>query len=123
MDTITLTYPAATAHISYDLKRGIEEAFASWERYLERSHTLKVVPMLDDRNNQYVLHLVEDKNGAYKSNTLAHLEIKNGKIWILTDNTEEGIATDLLAAGIPKTQIVLAFYPPETRELGEFAVS
>ena len=38
-----------------------------------------------------------------------HLEIINDKIWIKNDDTERGVATDLLEAGVPKEQIVLGF--------------
>jgi hypothetical protein len=61
--------------------------------------------------------------GANYLTLTAYLEIRDGKIWILADNTERGIATDLVAAGIPKDRIVLAFYPPAVREMGEFAVA
>jgi hypothetical protein len=54
---------------------------------------------------------------------LAHLEIRDGKIWVLTDSTEQGIATELVEAGIPKDQIVLGFYPPKVRQRGEFAAA
>jgi XisI protein len=52
-----------------------------------------------------------------------HLRIKNSKVWIERDGMEEGIATDLLEAGIPKEDIVLAFYRPERRAITEFAVA
>ena len=39
------------------------------------------------------------------------------------DWTEEGIATDLLEAGVPHEDIVLAFHPPEKRPLTDFAVA
>jgi hypothetical protein len=45
----------------------------------------------------------------------------HGKFWIEDDMTEEGIATDLLQAGVPKEDIVLAFQPPEARQFTEFA--
>jgi len=35
----------------------------------------------------------------------------------------KGVATHLAAAGIPKDRIVLGFYPPALREMGEFAVA
>lgn len=53
---------------------------------------------------------------------VAHLEIKNGKIWIQEDNTESGIATDLEAAGIPKGDIVLGFRHPQLRPYTGYAV-
>ncbi|NER33043.1 MAG: XisI protein [Oscillatoria sp. SIO1A7] len=43
------------------------------------------------------------------------------KIWIQRDGTEDGMATELAAAGIPKEQIVLAFHPPELRQYTEYA--
>lgn len=50
------------------------------------------------------------------------LEIINGKIWIQRDGTEDGIAADLLAAGVPKSNLILAFHPPEIRQHTDFAV-
>jgi hypothetical protein len=51
-----------------------------------------------------------------------HVDIKGGKIWIQHDGTEEGIANRLVAAGVPKTDIVLAFHSPFMRRFTEFAV-
>ena len=51
------------------------------------------------------------------------VRLKNGKIYIEEDWTEEGIATDLLREGIPKEDIVLAFHDPETRKFTEFAIA
>jgi hypothetical protein len=53
---------------------------------------------------------------------LVHLEIIGDKIWIHRDGLENGIADDLLRAGIPKHQIVLGFHPPDVRPHTEFAV-
>ena len=52
-----------------------------------------------------------------------YFRLKNGKFWIEFDLTEEGIANELLAAGVPKEDIVLAFHEPEMRPLTEFAVA
>lgn len=46
---------------------------------------------------------------------LVHLDLIDGKVWIQRDGTEEGIAYDLEAAGIPKSDIVLAFHPIAVR--------
>ena len=43
------------------------------------------------------------------------------KVWIQHDGTEEGIAEELVTAGIPRDRIVLAFKPPEMRPYTEFA--
>jgi hypothetical protein len=47
----------------------------------------------------------------------------DGKVWIQHDGTEDGIAYELEAAGIPKARIVLAFKSLKRRKLTEYAVS
>jgi hypothetical protein len=54
---------------------------------------------------------------------LLHIDIIDSKLWIQHDGTEEGIAGELVAAGIPKEHIVLGFKPPEQRKHTEFAVA
>ena len=54
---------------------------------------------------------------------LAHVQLIDGKIWIQQDGTEYGIATKLLAAGVPKARIVLGFKAPQRREHTGFAVA
>ena len=54
---------------------------------------------------------------------LVHIDLINEKIWIQQDNTEEGVATELVRAGIPKDQIVLGFRPPEVRQYTDYAVA
>jgi XisI protein len=54
--------------------------------------------------------------------TVLHLDIKDGKIWIQHDGTEEGVANRLVALGVPKSDIVLAFHSPFKRKFTEYAV-
>jgi hypothetical protein len=53
---------------------------------------------------------------------LVHVDIIHDKIWIQRDGTEKGIATELVAAGVPKDRIVLGFRAPEIRKFTEYAV-
>ena len=46
---------------------------------------------------------------------LIHIDIIDGKVWIQRDGSEDGIAYELLRAGIPKDDIVLGFRRPEQR--------
>jgi hypothetical protein len=54
---------------------------------------------------------------------LIDVRIRGDKIWIEEDHTEDGIVDDLLAAGIPSKQLVLAWHLPAARKLTEFAES
>lgn len=51
-----------------------------------------------------------------------HIDLKDDKIWIQYDGTEVGIANELVARGVPKQDIVLAFHAPYLRQFTEFAV-
>jgi hypothetical protein len=54
---------------------------------------------------------------------LVHIDIINGKMWIQRDGTEDGIANELVRAGVPKDRIVLGFRSPAIRKHTEFAVA
>jgi len=54
---------------------------------------------------------------------LVHVEIREDKIWILLDGTENGVAEELMAAGVPKEHIVLGFKSPQARLHTGFAVA
>ncbi len=48
---------------------------------------------------------------------LLHVDLIGDKVWIQGDGTEDGLADELEAAGIPRNHIVLAFHRPEDRAL------
>lgn len=50
-----------------------------------------------------------------------HMEIRDNKVWIQENLTEIEIDDDLVALGIPKSDIVLGVLPPEYRAFSEFA--
>lgn len=77
----------------------------------------------DRETDQYLIISEGWNNQEHLHSCLIHVGILNSKIWIKCDNTEDGIANDLVAAGIPKSDIVLAFHPPDVRKFTEFAVS
>lgn len=53
--------------------------------------------------------------------SVIHIDIRDGKIWIQHDGTAVGIAQEMLDAGIPSSQIVLAFHHPHKRQFTPFA--
>ncbi len=56
-------------------------------------------------------------------NLLFHIEIIGDKVWIQEDKMEYSIAERLLEKGIPKKQIVLAYFPEFHRKFTEYAVA
>ena len=52
-----------------------------------------------------------------------HVDLVDGKIWIQHDGTERGIAAELLEAGVPPSDLVLAFHAPDQRKHTKFATA
>src|ERR1700730_17782262 len=84
---------------------------------------LKAKTVFDESSDIYMV-LVEGWQDVKRMHgCLVHLEIKDGKIWIQLDGTEDGVANELLAAGIPKDRSVLAFKSLQARAHSGFAVA
>jgi len=77
--------------------------------------------VFDEERDHYVLLKVGWLGKRRIRGTTLYVRLHNGKFWIEDDMTEEGIATDLVKAGVPKEDIVLAFQPPDVRRFTEFA--
>jgi XisI protein len=77
----------------------------------------------DAETDQYIILSEGWDNDRHLHGVLIHVEIIDTKIWIQVDGTEDGIAEELIQAGIPKEDIVLGFHEPEVRKYTGFAVA
>lgn len=77
----------------------------------------------DENRDHYLLFTLGWLEDRRIRNFTVYVRIINGKFYIEHDLTEAGIATELLEAGVPNQDIVLAFHAPEMRELTEFAAA
>lgn len=77
----------------------------------------------DEKRDQYLWFQVGWTQKERVRGITIHVRIKNDKVWVEEDWTEEGIANALVKAGIPRNDIVLAFHPPEVRPNTDFAVA
>ena len=79
--------------------------------------------LFDDERGGYLVLDIGWNGDKYLHATPIHINLIGNQIWIQYDDTEEGIATDLLEAGIPKEDIVLGFRHPKVRQYTEFGKS
>ncbi|MGH7202595.1 MAG: XisI protein [Planctomycetaceae bacterium] len=74
-----------------------------------------------DRDHYEVMHVGWD--GVRRVHgSVVHIDIIDGKVWIQYDGTSRPVAEELIAAGIPRDDIVLGFHPAELRSHTHFAV-
>ena len=65
-----------------------------------------------------------DSKGCYFFRVRVHLQLMPfGKVYLLENRTETDIAEELVALGVPPTDIVLAFLPTEVRQYSGYAVA
>lgn len=101
----------------------VEKILKDYADFLGSDDQIQVELVFDRERDRYLLVETGWENGYRVYGTLLHIDIIDNKLWIQHDGTEEGIALELVAAGISKEYIVLAFKSLERRKHTEFAIS
>jgi XisI protein len=93
----------------------LRDLIHTYAQYQPARGEVQIEVIIDEAQDHYEL-MYAGWNGPYRIHgSVLHFDIRAGKVWIQHDGTEEGIAEKLVAAGIPRDHIVLAFKPPTIR--------
>jgi XisI protein len=84
---------------------------------------IEVETIFDTERDHYQIVHVGWEGQDWVHSCIIHIDIKAGKIWLQWNGTEDDIAANLVAAGVPKEDIVLGFQSPFMRQFTEYAVS
>ncbi|MBD2608109.1 XisI protein [Scytonema hofmannii FACHB-248] len=101
----------------------IEEILSEYIKIPYANRQLQTKLIIDRTATNYIVMTLGWQGEERVHGCIIHIEIIDGKIWIQRDGTEYGIANELVAAGIPKDEIVLAFHPEDVRQYTDFAVA
>ena len=102
-----------------EIVSGVIREYAS---YKPANGDIETEAVIDrDRDHYEVMHVGWDGRRRVHG-CLIHVDIRDGKIWIQHDGTDRPVADELLAAGVPRDDIVLGFHPADVRKHTEFAV-
>jgi hypothetical protein len=82
----------------------------------------EVQVIADGARGHYLVMFVGWRDDVQVYGSLIHIDIKGNRIWIQRDGTQEGIAEQLVEAGVPKSDIVLGYPSPFVRQFTGFAV-
>jgi len=106
-----------------EYRRIIRELIERYATYKPARGDVQIEVVIDQDNDHYEL-MYAGWNGKYRIHgSVLHIDIRDEKVWIQQDGTEEGIAEELVKKGIPRERIVLGFKPPEIRSHTDFAVA
>jgi XisI protein len=104
-------------------RKVIRELIQNYAQYQPARGEVQIEVIIDEKNDHYEL-MYAGWNGPYRIHgSVLHVDIRDGKVWIQHDGTEEGIAEKLVSAGIPREHIVLAFKAPAIRPHTGFATA
>jgi hypothetical protein len=104
-------------------RKVIRELIERYAQYQPALGDVQIEVIFDENNDHYEL-MYAGWNGPYRIHgSVLHIDIRDGKVWLQHDGTEHGVAKELVAAGIPRDRIVLAFKPPEVRPYTDYAVA
>jgi hypothetical protein len=84
---------------------------------------LKNQLIFDTEREHYQLADIGWDKGRRVFGVLIHIDIKDGKIWLQYNGTEEHIAERLVEMGVPTHDIVLGFHSEFKRQFSKYAVS
>jgi hypothetical protein len=101
----------------------IKEVLTENARFAPSHGNIEPTLVFDDEHRSYQLMYLGWDGPRRVHSTLIHIRLRDGKVWIEADGTEEGVAPSLQARGVAKHDIVLAFYSETKRQYTEFAVA
>ncbi len=87
------------------------------------SDGIDIEQVTDKEHDRYQILAVGWEGRQRVFNLLFHLEIMGDKIWVQEDKMEDSVAEMLVAKGVSKKDIVLAYFPDFHRQYTEYAVS
>ena len=100
----------------------IKQLLTAYSQHEKSDSWVELQTIFDSEHDHYQLVYV----GWYKDKRvfvqILHLDIKDEKIWLQLNTTEDDITLDLMELGIAKDDIVLGFHSPDMRQFTEFAV-
>ena len=99
----------------------IEKILQSFSDMVTRQGT-EVEIIRDREGGHYLVMVAGWHNESRVYGSVIHIDIKDGKIWVQQDRTDTGVANELIEAGIPKSQIVLAFQSTFLRQFSDYAM-
>lgn len=78
--------------------------------------------IFDLERDRYFLVSVGWSEGRRIHQCVMHVDIIDNQVWIQANHTDQLIAEEMVAAGIPALAIVLGMQPPEVRRFTDYGV-
>ncbi|MBI3958122.1 MAG: XisI protein [Chloroflexi bacterium] len=101
----------------------IKDVITKYAQFYPAYGTIDVETIFDEAKDHYEMMYVGWQKHRRVHGCVLHIDIRGGKVWIQHDGTEDGVAEELVEAGIPRDHIILAFHPEDVRQYTDYAIA
>ena len=105
-----------------ELENLIIQVLSEFRDYYNQGNGTPIQLIADKETKHYQLAMIGWENKKRHFGVLAHLCIKNSKINLEYNGTEEDFIADLEKLGVQKSEVVVAFHAPYLRPLTGYAL-
>lgn len=103
-------------------RQAVTRLIEEYARFGKPLGEVRMEPVIDRERDHYELIQVGWIGRRRIHGCVLHIDIREGKVWIEHNGTDGRIAEELVEAGIPTQDIIVAFQPPEVRHLTGYGV-
>lgn len=91
----------------------VKNTILKYAQFKPSHGNIELHPVFDETRDHYALMQVGWNQYKRVRGNILYLTIKNEKIYLEYDGTEQGISEDLISQGIDKNDLIIAFIPLE----------
>lgn len=100
----------------------VQQTLLEHGKYKYAYGDVEVQTIFDIERDHYQVVYVGWDGENWLHSCILHIDIKDGKIWLQWNGTEDDIAADFVEQGVSREDIVLGFHPPYMRKFTKYAV-
>jgi hypothetical protein len=100
----------------------VQNTLLEYSKYKPAHGEIEVEIIFDLERDHYQVVDIGWNQDDFVHGCVIHIDIKDGKVWLQWNSTEDDIAADLVALGVAKEDIVLGFQSPFMRKFTDYAV-
>ncbi|HAG80887.1 MAG TPA: XisI protein [Cyanobacteria bacterium UBA12227] len=101
----------------------IKQLLTEYASYKSLNKTIERQLVCDTQNDHYQIVNMGWEGHRRIYGCTIHIDIKDGKIWIQHNMTEVDLGEELLAKGVPASDIILGLHPPYKRPYTNYGVA
>ncbi len=105
-----------------ECRKIIKQILIEYSKFKPAYGDIETDVVFDNERNHYQMVHIGWESKRRVCGAIIHISLKNNKVWIQYDGTENGVAKELVESGIPREQIVLGFHSPNLRKYTQYAV-